>query len=213
MEYHVYLVARDMTKDNHTNDLPTHIRMNKSRSVTFEVPNSLSCYTDEPNPWIVVYEDENVNEGITDLSLELGGSGYKIVMCLDAFDGILYMEDVSISQIGIDRLFGFVAFKNFVFGRDMVELFKTEFNPVLFQRLINQEVQIHERLFEVESNIEYLANYICSLVKYEGYLDEKYSKIISERILNGDINYLTLISFINVIDCDNYDYIVDLLSI
>lgn len=190
-----------------TDDLPAFIRMNKSDSVTFRAPKSTENYVfSDTETWIVVYKEEEY--GGTDLQLELSNSGYTVAQCLDAYQGIEFIDE-EFPQI--DRLYGFLAFRDLFLSKNIVEEFKNEFDPILFKKLIEQNIGIDDYILEVETNLGYFTEYLVALILKDGSLNEGPRSVFNHRVLIGEIEITHMIDHIYSIKDIDHEFVIDIL--
>lgn len=190
-------------------DLLSHLRRNISTAAIFKADNSLKVYTDSKDVWIVCYYASK--PGAISLELELRGSGYAIEMSLDEIGGIPYSYK---DGFDIPKLVGFVAFQSVTLDANIVEEFRTEFNPKIYNALINQNNDIDKALFKLETNIEYLAQYIVMYVNRFQYIPENIRSIIQHRISDdGDIDLVEFAGLLTAFSPDIYypGYVLDLI--
>lgn len=207
--YHVYLVALSNNNVLACN-LPVELRKNISRSVTFQAPQSVEIYVQEgiEDIWIVVYEESNF--GGCDLNLELSQFGYKVIECLDNIGGIAYIEDNK--PEGIDRLIGYLAFQEICIGKEVIDTFKTEFNPCVFKKMLDQNIAIDDYLLEIESNAGYLFNYLVTIVMKEGFLTDNQRRILDTRIEIDNLDMGDIIEHIYSIQgIEDHGFILDVI--
>lgn len=158
MHYHSYIVVP--AGNIFTENLPEMLRFNISTAAIFQAPNSVRSYLSSEeevqNSWIVCYGESEF--GSVDLQLELGRSGYRVAEQLDAIS-IPLLDDVK-----IPKLIGYLPFSEVVLGEEIIQEFKTEFNPEIFDLLLRKGAYIDPILFEVESNIDYIGKYLISYI-------------------------------------------------
>jgi len=178
-----------VTRTSGETDLPVFLYRNISRAAVFKATNSIRCYVEEIcNPddcWIVCYKEENI--GDVDLQLELSGSGYNIIPYSDSFE--LYWPE---EELQIPKLVGYIAFQECIISREVVEQFKLDFEPDLFDELLKRGAYIYPRLFELETNTDYIGRYILSYLTRLGIIPEDVIRIVKTRIELDELDLFLL---------------------
>lgn len=190
MFYHAYIVIP--SRPVFEIDLVSTLCKNISTAAIFKAPKTVSPYVDNEYAWIVCYDEERF--GGRDLDLELSNSGYQTYCCIDNYGGIPLQDD----GINIPKLCGYIAFQDCEIPANKVAEFLTEFNPDLVEIFIQRNVHIPYSLYANETNLEYLASYLVSLVKYKSDIDPEIRKLIRDKFAGKDDDFL---EFLSLLEC------------
>ena len=180
--FHTYVVAPE--SDIFAEDLPTFLYRNISKAAVFKASNEISVYIGEDyNPedcWVICYKEEEF--GNISLQTELTGSGYRVIPDSDNFE--LYYND----EIQIPKLIGYIAFRECVISKEVVEQFRLDFEPELVEELLKRGAYIDPALFELESNTDYVGKYLISYLLHTGIIPEDVIYNVKMRIAVGNIH-------------------------